>query len=95
MAKVLLQWRAELRAMQPRPLRITLTWLSPASRRKLDNDNRARALKGVRDAVAEVLGIDDGDERQAVWRTREGADPVGDGAVLLSIRSATHPVQPA
>lgn len=44
--------------------RITLTRIAP---RKLDDDNLARALKAVRDGVADALGLDDGDER-LTWR---------------------------
>ena len=39
-----------------RPLRVTLTRLSP---RQLDSDNLAAALKNIRDGVAEFLGVDD------------------------------------
>ena len=42
------------------PLVVLLTRIAP---RPLDSDNLARALKAPRDAVAEWLGVDDGDER--------------------------------
>jgi hypothetical protein len=35
--------------------------------RKVDGDNLQGAFKAVRDAVAGLLGIDDGDERSATW----------------------------
>ena len=44
--------------------------------RKLDSDNLSRALKAVRDQVAEQLGIDDGDERVA-WCCVQERGPVG------------------
>lgn len=47
----------------PFPLVVLLTRIAP---RPLDSDNLARALKAPRDAVAEWLGVDDGDER-VVW----------------------------
>lgn len=47
-------------AHTPRRLIVTLTRVGP---RTLDTDNLAGALKGVRDGVADALGIDDGDPR--------------------------------
>lgn len=91
-AKILVRWRAELQAMQPRPLTITLTALTPPGRRKMDDDNLARSLKVVRDQVAEILEIDDGDERAARWLREEGIDAVGTGGVLLTIREYIYPL---
>lgn len=53
------------------PLRITLTRISPKARwlplkacyQAVDDDAVPGAMKGVRDAIAEWLGVDDGDER--------------------------------
>lgn len=42
------------------PTRITLTRIG---KRRLDTDNLARALKAVRDGIADALGVDDGDDR--------------------------------
>lgn len=40
--------------------------------RKMDTDNAAYACKGLRDGVAEWLGIDDGDERLTwIYKTRQ------------------------
>lgn len=47
-----------------RYLIITLTRIA---HRRLDTDNLQRALKAVRDGVADALGIDDGDARLE-WR---------------------------
>ena len=57
--------------------------------RKLDSDNLAAAFKGVRDGVADVLGIDDGDDRIS-WlyeqrRANAGdcrVDPLGYGIAI-------------
>lgn len=48
------------------PWRITISRIGP---RRMDDDNVTASAKGVRDAVARWLGIDDGDER-ATWITR-------------------------
>lgn len=42
------------------PLTVTLTRIAP---RTLDTDNLAGSFKSVRDAIADRLGIDDGDPR--------------------------------
>lgn len=35
--------------------------------RKLDSDNLAGSCKGVRDQIARLIGVDDGDERKVRW----------------------------
>lgn len=35
--------------------------------RKLDSDNLAGSCKGVRDQIAKLIGVDDGDERKVRW----------------------------
>lgn len=35
--------------------------------RKLDSDNLAGSCKGVRDQIAKMIGVDDGDERKVRW----------------------------
>ena len=42
------------------PCTVTITRLGP---RKLDSDNLATSAKGLRDGIADKLGVDDGDER--------------------------------
>lgn len=42
----------------PGPLRVTITRIGP---RKLDDDNLASACKYVRDQIANMVGVDDGD----------------------------------
>lgn len=49
------------------PVRVTLTRLSP---RQLDSDNAVGAMKHCRDGVADVFGVDDGDERYE-WVVRQ------------------------
>lgn len=43
----------------PLPVTVTLTRVGP---RALDGDNLQGAMKGVRDGVADALGLDDGSE---------------------------------
>jgi hypothetical protein len=51
-------------------LRVTLTRIGP---RRLDSDNLASGFKGVRDEIARIVGIDDGDERVTwVYRQERG-----------------------
>lgn len=47
-------------SLGPGFLTVTITRIAP---RKLDSDNLVACAKSVRDAVAEALGVDDGDER--------------------------------
>jgi hypothetical protein len=54
----------EGRAAPPLPAAISLCRVGP---RRLDDDNLAGALKGVRDQVSAWLGVDDADPR-VVWR---------------------------
>lgn len=54
--------------------------------RRLDSDNLARAMKAVRDGVADTLGVDDADERLAwVYRQAKGKEY----AVRIRIYQAT------
>lgn len=48
----------------PLPLLVTITRLGP---RRLDDDNLASACKYVRDAIADVVGMDDGSDLYT-WR---------------------------
>lgn len=74
-------------AMKPGlPCSVTLTRVAPSN--GLDDDNLAGALKGVRDAVAQWIGVDDRDrqtvryiygQRRGEWGvTIEFGAPVGD-----------------
>ena len=51
-------------ALPKPPCKVTITRISP---RKLDNDNLGTALKGVRDEVAAILGVDDAPDLGVVW----------------------------
>jgi hypothetical protein len=79
----LLHRSASLLAGMARPLRITLTRIGP---RKLDNDNAVASMKHVRDSLARVLGINDGDETAAVWDY--GPQQAGKYAVRVRIEGA-------
>ena len=49
---------------KPNPILVHMVRMGP---RKLDSDNLAGALKHVRDGIADALGVDDGDDAQALW----------------------------
>lgn len=69
------------------PVVVTITRVGTGNT-PLDDDNLARACKGVRDQIAEtVLGCDDGDSRiRWRYRQRRGWEP----AVLIDIRQRTE-----
>jgi hypothetical protein len=54
--------RREVMGLQPMPERFAV-YLTRHSPSVLDGDNLQGALKGVRDGIADALGIDDGDPR--------------------------------
>ena len=64
-------------AAEPSKLRVLVceTWKMPAllititriGKRKMDDDNLAGSAKYVRDGIADGLGINDGDEKAAIW----------------------------
>lgn len=53
------------------PLVVTITRVGP---RRLDDDNATGSAKPVRDAVAAVLGVDDGDPR-VTWKVEQAKGP--------------------
>lgn len=67
-------------------LEVKLTRISP--RAAGDDDGDVGALKAVRDQVAELLGIDDGDKKRL--RFRYGEPEKGDYAVRIEVRLATR-----
>ena len=73
------QWR-ELRKEAER-FNVTLTRVAP---RKLDDDNWVGRAKGVRDEVARLLGIDDGDER-LTWQYRQERGKPREKSVLVLV----------
>jgi hypothetical protein len=70
-------------ARQPAlPLAVFITRIAP---RALDDDNLVGSAKGVRDAVASLLGIDDRDPR-VTWRCEHRRGGVGEYAVEIAIK---------
>lgn len=61
------------------PIAVRLTRLGG---RKLDPGNISSALKATEDAVALLLGADDGDDR---WRVSFGQEPGGDAGVRVEL----------
>ncbi len=70
-------WSLKLWAKPEVPCRVILTRFAPSN--GLDDDNLAGALKGVRDAVAEWLGVDDRDRHRVryVYEQQRAAWGVG------------------
>jgi hypothetical protein len=63
------------------PVTVKFTRLAP---RKLDSDNLAGACKAARDGVADVYGIDDGDER---WGWEYGQEKAKQYGIRIEITS--------
>ena len=61
---------------------ITLTRIAP---RSLDTDNLARSFKGIRDGIADALGIDDGSKR-LTWNYAQEKGPPKRYAVRIEIQ---------
>lgn len=53
--------------------------------RKLDPDNLAGSMKHVQDAVADILGVDDGDEASVRWVYQQRIGKRGEYAVEIDI----------
>lgn len=66
-------------------LTITLTRIAP---RKLDGDNLQRSLKAIRDGVADVLRIDDGNERLG-WRYEQRPAVKGESKYAVRVALET------
>jgi len=76
---VRLQKKCETRC---RNLAIVVTILS-FRRRVLDDDNLPSAFKGLRDAIAKSIGVDDGDRRYR-WEYRQ-VETLGQEGTLVTI----------
>jgi hypothetical protein len=63
------------------PLVVTLTRVAP---RELDGDNLQRALKAVRDGIADALGVDDRDPR-VTWQYGQARGAAKRYAVRITI----------
>lgn len=68
----------------PLPCTVTLTRHSAGV---LDDDNLRGALKGVRDGVADALGVKDNDPR-VEWRYAQAKAPRGHYAVQIDLEAA-------
>ena len=68
---------AKLREKPPVPCKVTLMRMAPS--RGLDDDNLAGALKSVRDAVADWLGVDDRDRATVRYEYTQESGPWGVG----------------
>jgi hypothetical protein len=53
------------------PQRPYLVTLSRIGKRMLDDDNLASSFKGVRDQVAKMLKVDDGNRAAVLWKYRQ------------------------
>ncbi len=61
--EVRIEW---LKAIRRRPIYLQMPYrvrLTRLAARRLDDDNLQSAFKGIRDQIARLLGIDDGDDR--------------------------------
>lgn len=76
-------FRAAFRDAPTPPLVITFTRVSVA---KMDSDNLAGALKAIRDALAHVLGIDDGDDRLTFIYQQRRASSRREARVEVEVR---------
>lgn len=74
-------WAIKNKRKKAQQRAVELTWLAQRIRvappvvvhltrvgvRRLDTDNLAGSAKGVRDQIAKLIGVDDGDERKVRW----------------------------
>ncbi|HEX4934640.1 MAG TPA: hypothetical protein VFV33_15730 [Gemmatimonadaceae bacterium] len=64
---------SQRRALPEFPVVVTITRCSPGT---MDDDNAVASAKAVRDAIADVLGVDDRDPR-VTWRVLQRRAPWG------------------
>ncbi len=67
------------------PCVCTLTRFAPSN--GLDDDNLAGSLKGVRDAVAAWLGVDDRDRKRVRYQYEQQRAPWGVGIAFTEVQS--------
>lgn len=72
------------------PLLVTLTRIGP---RKLDSDNLASGFKAVRDEIARIVGVDDGDEERLIFRYRQERGKPREYGAHIRIEPLTESVQ--
>jgi hypothetical protein len=78
--------REQRDALTSGPLVVTLTRQAPS--RGLDGDNLQRALKAIRDGVADFLGLDDADPR-VTWKYQQSRSAPRCYAVGVTIGRGT------
>ncbi len=61
-------------------------WLTRIAPRKMDGDNLQSSFKAVRDAIADWMGFDDGDDRLQ-WRYDQRSGEPKEYAILIQIFS--------
>lgn len=69
------------------PCVVTLTRVSSGT---LDTDNLASALKGVRDAVAKLIGVDDGDVSRVQYRYAQEKGKRGSYSVRVDVHEGAR-----
>ena len=72
------------RTFRPRNRRVTLTRIAP---RRIDDDNCIAGMKAVRDEVANILGVDDGDP-SVEWRYAQERGKPNHYAARIRIESS-------
>ena len=65
------------------PLKITFTRIGA---RKLDSDNLAGSGKAVRDQLAKLLNVNDGDESKVTWHYAQRIGKRGEYAVEIELK---------
>jgi hypothetical protein len=73
--KAVVLWELHQRPHPPLPCTVLLTRVAPSN--GLDDDNLAGALKSVRDAVADWLGVDDARRETVRYRYSQTRGPWG------------------
>lgn len=68
----------------PLPCAVTITRIAP---RTLDSDNLAAGCKGVRDGIADRLGVKDNDPR-VTWHYKQARGRAKEYAVRIEIEAA-------
>lgn len=65
------------------PLKITFTRIGA---RRMDSDNLAGSGKAVRDELAKLLGVNDGDETKVTWHYQQRTGKRGEYAVEIELK---------
>ena len=66
------------------PLKITFTRIGA---RKLDSDNLAGSGKAIRDQLAKLIGVNDGDESKVTWHYAQRIGKRGEYAVEIAFKA--------